>query len=207
MSICQGSPNHRKTKNEKVRHLLGSASLAIILGCASPVVVSADDASYIVNIPAQPMAKSLKTFAKKAGVQIIYPHDSINGLVAQDLVGSVSLREGLAQLLAGTDLEYEIASDNVVVIKPRKKQVTAVKTSLSSGLTVRTQRPVVPSASQETSDSDDIGSFTEDGDFLFEEIIVTATKRSRRLQDVPLAISALGEQQLDRLGADGFEGY
>lgn len=40
-----------------------------------------------------------------------------------------------------------------------------------------------------------------------EEVIVTATRRSERLQDVPLSISALGETQLSAMGADGFLGF
>lgn len=39
------------------------------------------------------------------------------------------------------------------------------------------------------------------------EIVVTATKRSESLQDVPLSVNALGEQELDNLGVDTFDDY
>lgn len=39
-----------------------------------------------------------------------------------------------------------------------------------------------------------------------EDIIVTATRRSERLQDVPLSVTAFGQQDLDDLGVVGFEG-
>ncbi len=38
------------------------------------------------------------------------------------------------------------------------------------------------------------------------EIIVTATRRSERLQDVPLAVSAFDQKELDSLGIVGYEG-
>jgi outer membrane receptor protein involved in Fe transport len=39
------------------------------------------------------------------------------------------------------------------------------------------------------------------------DIIVTATRRAENLQDVPLAITALGTQQLDQQQVTGFDGY
>ncbi|WP_447763972.1 TonB-dependent receptor [Sphingopyxis panaciterrae] len=38
------------------------------------------------------------------------------------------------------------------------------------------------------------------------DIIVTATRRTARLQDVPLSVTAFGQQELDDLGIVGFEG-
>ena len=48
----------------------------------------------------------------------------------------------------------------------------------------------------------------ENGSFSgLEEIVVTAQKRTERLQDVPLSITALSAMQLEKLGADGFTDY
>src|SRR3546814_20327932 len=38
------------------------------------------------------------------------------------------------------------------------------------------------------------------------DIIVTATRRSERLQDVPLSVTAFGQEDLDDLGIVGYEG-
>ena len=40
-----------------------------------------------------------------------------------------------------------------------------------------------------------------------DEIVVTARKKSESLQNVPIAVSALGEEALDQLGVDVFEDY
>ncbi len=45
------------------------------------------------------------------------------------------------------------------------------------------------------------------GEFLIEEVLVTATKREVRLQDVPISISALNEDVLEDLGAEGFKDF
>ena len=40
-----------------------------------------------------------------------------------------------------------------------------------------------------------------------QEIIVTATKQSENLQDVPISVAAIGEEALDELGIDTFDDY
>ena len=40
-----------------------------------------------------------------------------------------------------------------------------------------------------------------------EEVLVTATKRTESMQDIPVAVSALGEEALDQLGISNFEDY
>lgn len=47
----------------------------------------------------------------------------------------------------------------------------------------------------------------QDAGTMIEEIVVTATKRTVGLQDVPLAITALSGDQLERIGAVGFADF
>jgi outer membrane receptor protein involved in Fe transport len=54
-----------------------------------------------------------------------------------------------------------------------------------------------PVAAQTTSDADDK---------RLEEVVVTATRRSERLQDVPLSITALSQEDLTQKGIVGYEG-
>lgn len=46
-----------------------------------------------------------------------------------------------------------------------------------------------------------------DGDAKLDEIVVTAQKRSERLQDVPIAVQALGETKLEDMQVKGFDDY
>ena len=41
----------------------------------------------------------------------------------------------------------------------------------------------------------------QDSDFQLEEIIVTATKRSLSVQDIPASVQAIGQQELANMGA------
>ena len=47
----------------------------------------------------------------------------------------------------------------------------------------------------------------EDGGLRIEELVVTATKRSESMQDIPLAMQALGEENLDNFNVNNFSDY
>jgi hypothetical protein len=61
------------------------------------------------------------------------------------------------------------------------------------GVAVATPKPVMAAAAEET---------TPPSESALAEIIVTATRRSERLQDVPMSITALSGVELTRRGAN-----
>lgn len=61
-------------------------------------------------------------------------------------------------------------------------------------------------AAQSVDPSSSTGPKAEEGERGGHDIIVTATRRTERLQDVPLSVTAFGQEELDDLGIVGFEG-
>ena len=47
----------------------------------------------------------------------------------------------------------------------------------------------------------------QDSDFALEEIIVTATKRTLSVQDIPASVQAIGQEQLANMGAATAEDF
>ncbi|MBI1406974.1 MAG: TonB-dependent receptor [Caulobacter sp.] len=58
----------------------------------------------------------------------------------------------------------------------------------------------------QTAETPDASKEKADSTAVVEEVIVTATRRDEKLQDVPLAITAYSQQQLNESGTVGFEG-
>src|SRR5579883_1381178 len=61
-------------------------------------------------------------------------------------------------------------------------------------------------APAEASDNDTAAAQAS-GQNVLQEVVVTATKRSERLQDVPITINVIGSQQIQQLGITSFADY
>lgn len=73
------------------------------------------------NLPAQPLAESLKAIGAQTGINIMVSPPLVDGKQAPALKATVSVKDALAQLLAGTNLEYHFVNDQTVVIRERSQ--------------------------------------------------------------------------------------
>lgn len=154
----------------------------------------------MLDIEAQPMLDALNKWAQQTGLQIVIPGAPLANLtLAKRVAGEFSAQEGLQQLLQGTSLSYEFINLRTVVIYGRE-----AKASRPAGMrpirlaTEVTGEPrltggaVAQTNERESSQTDD------DREKVVEEVIVSAQKRIERLQDVPISISVLGGNALDK---------
>src|SRR3546814_7214104 len=80
---------------------MGASAAAIVaMAMASPAM--AQERSF--NVPAQNAARAIPEFARQAGIQIVASGVATRGKTTNAVQGSMSVREGLRILLAGTGL-------------------------------------------------------------------------------------------------------
>src|SRR5262249_8533141 len=97
----------------------------------APALASAAD----LNIPAQPLAKTLREIAKLNKVEITVPADLVKDLGAPALEGDYSVEGALDTLLAGSNLTYhildartiEISQIDEIQITGRYEKLSAIK--------------------------------------------------------------------------------
>lgn len=97
-----------------------AASLAPAITLAQPeadAVQSKDTVRF--DIPSQPMAQALRTYAAQAGMQLLYRTDVVSALTAPALTGEFDRPTALRRLLAGTDLEVVYSSTLVATVRRR----------------------------------------------------------------------------------------
>lgn len=146
-------------------------------------------------IAPQSISTALREFAAQSELQLIYTEADVRATQTAGVKGELVPAAALSEMLKGTGLEYEITASNVVVVR----RVGAGKTSFSYG-----GKGGIRLAQGESSESS--GKGEEDASKLG-EIVVTATKREERIQDVPMSITAITGAEIQRRGLVSSQDY
>lgn len=157
-----------------LRSLQGSAAIAALLAVAAPAY--AQEQTYRFNIPAQNLGGALRAYGQQSNQQIVFSEAAVRGKQSGRLVGAYTARQGLELLLKDSALSWSRTPAGVLYV--------------GNGAAAPAEAPSAPAAPVETSST--VG-----------ELVVTAQKREERLKDVPISISVLTGESLDRSAAQG----
>jgi iron complex outermembrane receptor protein len=171
------------------------ASLCAVLIGAYAV---ADVPKRNIDIPAGDLGSALQLLAKQSGADIVYRPEQVNGLKTDGVSGYLSTEEALDALLKGTHLTPHTDSSGAILIGDPSlggSSSTPAKSTLA--------RKQVSQASKNGPTAKDGPDPTD----VLQEIIVTATKRSESIQEIPISITALTGATLEAEGALNFDEY
>src|SRR5258708_6190343 len=126
-----------------------------------------------LDIPAQDLSASLTQFGRETGTEIEFAPDVVREKKGAAVKGEFERDQALKLILKGTGLTYRTTPQGAIVVEASKPTAN---------------RAIVNHSLANTSGSSDSTNL--------EEIIVTAQKRSERLQDVPVPVTTLKAQEL-----------
>ncbi|MGE0115713.1 MAG: TonB-dependent receptor [Steroidobacteraceae bacterium] len=185
-----------------------------------------------VDIPAEPLAIALLQFSSQTHVQIATSGTEVGGMRSHSVIGSMSISDALTKLLAGTGFAFQVSGDRSVAILLRDRARGAtpstgppadtnipkndVENNIDhSGENAMRHRSLFArfiglfavcgsvlhtgTACAEDANTTNLGS---NSTTRLEEVVVTAQRREERLQDVPIAVSAISSEQLAAAGID-----
>lgn len=171
----------------------------------------ADEARRAIRIPSGDLAVALELLAKQSGSDLVYRPDQVEGLRTGGVEGELSTEEAVTRLLKGTPLTFSLDSSGAMLIalpaaphpKPQPRasvQPAAGKSIWSRMRLAQAQaRPAQEAAEGPTRGPAVSHSTSTSRQVNVEEIIVTAQKRSERIQDVPSSVSVVGKDLLENL--------
>jgi len=176
------------------------------------------------SIPAEALAPALQTIAKEYDFQVLYRTEVVGSLRTEGVIGEFTPDEALKLLLRGTGLTYRYLDERTITILPVSSGSGAIDSDPKSGGinplaasqgTQEEGRTPSSGASFPTqaASGKDPGTApaadpprkrnSEAAEPSLQEVIVTAQKRSQSLIDVPIEISVLSGQELDRSPVQG----
>jgi len=155
------------------------AALAIcMVAMASPAQAQADT----FHISAGRLEAALKAYIKQSGRSVFYKVDELGNIKSRGVNGDMSADAAIKRILSGTGFKarIDVSGAIAIVADPAARQQVA---------------PASPTAEPETTSSSSDQGSTYIG---ANEIFVTARKKGESDLSVPIAIKALGVDQLNR---------
>ncbi|HEX5775056.1 MAG TPA: TonB-dependent receptor, partial [Caulobacteraceae bacterium] len=153
--------------------LAGASAAALLAGLAISQPAMAQDSVARFDVPQQPLGQALLALGRQARISVAVPQNLVAGRTAPTVEGELTTEVALNQLLAGSGLRAEFFAPDVVRI---------VQEGEGGG----------PQGTSGAGDAAEV-----------EALIVTAQKKEEQIQDVPIAISAFTQRDLEAQKVEG----
>jgi iron complex outermembrane recepter protein len=198
-------------------------SVAVAVTCLALTSLSAAEPAAAAikkqtNISPQSLGSALQTLAKDRDFQVLYRTEVVGQRQTAGAVGELSFDEAMSKLLSGSGLIFQYLDDKTVTILPVSEDAgSPPRIPSSTNDKVRdTQRTTfwdrlriaqAGSPTESTSQGGSIENNSELKRMMLEEVVVTAQKRQERALDIPVSISVITNQDIERRGLSGMEDY
>lgn len=184
------APRHTATAHAVLITLAlaaGTVATGVQAQPASPAARSAvPAAAQHFQIPAGPLGAALAAFAADAGVTISAAPALVQGRHTQGLSGTYAVGEGLARLLAGSDLQAQPAGEDSYVL--RALPVVTPGTATGQGATLGEVKVTAAAVSEGMTEK--TGSYTT-------QSMRAATGLPLALRETPQSVSVITRQRID----------
>jgi iron complex outermembrane receptor protein len=189
---------------KNTRSIILASAVAAVLGQRS-IPALAQERGALGAIAPQSLDAALRTFARSAGLQVIYVSDATRGRATHGSAAGAAPGDALTQLLAGTGLDFEFINERTVIIRFPGSAATvgARPVELLSSVVVApapTAGPEEPNAPAVREQLPATAPTSE-----IPEIIVTAQRREENIQDVPISVQALTGETLKQLNIQNLD--
>jgi iron complex outermembrane receptor protein len=143
-----------------------------ILGGASACLLAGSAWADQYNIPSGDLKTALDRFAQQSGIELLYPADAIRGSRTRGAKGELAADVALSRILAGTGFVTRKEAGAIGIVRDTPAQNDSTMTEIAEAAPAR-----AAAASVET-------------------VVVTSSKIKGDIQTVPIAITALSQEQL-----------
>lgn len=111
----------RSSKRDLTRGICWILAVVLVSAPGAASESSPSDARVDFHIPPQPLESGLQSYARQAGLQVVFATDLVAGIETTGLVGSRTLESGMTALLDGTGLTFRYDGEETMVVAARRQ--------------------------------------------------------------------------------------
>jgi len=145
-----------------------------LLGSVCALAFAAAAHAETFNVPAGALDRALQDYTAQSGIQLFIADDAVRGVRTRGVAGNLSAEVALARILEGTGLIAHSESGAIAVVRAPQRSRSG---SVAPVERIADATPARASTSVET-------------------VVVTSSKIKGDIQTVPIAITALSQEQL-----------
>src|SRR5581483_2485543 len=185
--------------------------IGLLLGLqAAPALPAVAQEVHNFNVPADNAAVAIQSLGQQSGLQIVASAQDLAGKQLNPVTGQLTTDTAFRTLLAGTGLaaKYVDARSVAIVTQEAATRSQSAPDARKEGDTeapgsFRLAQAPVGAAPEVASSANPASSEVP----ALQEVVVTAQKRSERLQDVPVAVSSVSAETLEAAHATSLADY
>src|SRR6185437_14916916 len=145
----------------------------LLWGSACAAMLSSAAYAETFNIPAGDLSSALDAYTAQTGIALVVSSEAVRGSHTRGAHGELTATAALSRILSGTGFVERRAADGLVIVPEKKSSSSAIRSDAAEPL----QLASAASAGVET-------------------VVVTSSKIKGDIQTVPIAITALSQEQL-----------
>ncbi len=172
------------------RQQLVGALVAFLLSAGAAAASPQQEKPISIDIASQPIEEALNEFGRQVNLHVVLYSDVARGVNSRPVSGMLTPQEALEKLLKDSGLRYEYLDARTVAIMPRAA-VRAEKPTAGNAIEQELRLARASASGQSDDQSPPADRKNEPQSENLEEILVTAQKRTERLQEVPVAVTAV----------------
>ncbi len=197
-----------------LRSTVSSTIAAVLLGAAAATALA--QAAMRFDLPAQPLAESLKAVASQTSVNVLFDMRLVAGMQAPALRAEMTAEEAIRKLVEGTGLRQEMVNEHTIVLGTGSAGAKALssgdaRVSGDSGqVTLRLAQAGTDSAGAASEAAPVATAATASGERddepaagtvpALDEVVVTGSRLARSAFEMPTPVTVIGSEQIQKSG-------
>lgn len=151
----------------------------LVAGLTLATALHAQDGTYVLDLPAQPLDQAINALAGQTGSRILFATEVAEGLSAPALRGTLTVEQALQRLVQGSQLQVEKTSDGGFLVAAPMADSSAVELGTT------------------TIQGQGMGEATENSGSYTTGLVSVGSKTPTSLKDTPQTVSIVSQQLIE----------